>query len=188
VALPLVAVSPSEVKAQLPYVPANFTAASLYLRVEHGDGSLTVTSPVDVALVPASPGLFAFGGTEPRPGMLLHASGPPITSDDPALAGEVITVWASGLHVTGGGSDQVPSAGVPYTGSGPAFAPLRASVNGQPAEVKDVSLPPSSIGVYQIRVVLPSVVSGDGQAQLVITQDGFASNAVTLPVKRSLNF
>ncbi|MDQ2775365.1 MAG: hypothetical protein M3Y57_10690 [Acidobacteriota bacterium] len=186
--LPLVAVSPSEVKAQLPYVSASLTSASLYLRIEHNGGGAIVTNPIALSLVPASPGLFAFGGTEPRPGMLLHASGPPVTSDDPAAAGEVITVWASGLHVIGSGSDQALTAGVPYAGSNAIFAQLRASVNGQAAEVEDLSLPRSSIGVYQIRIALPPTVSGNSAAQLVVTQDGLASNAITFPVKRSSNF
>jgi uncharacterized protein (TIGR03437 family) len=188
VPLPLVAVSPSEIKAQLPYVPATLTSASLYLRIEHNDGGAAITNAIAVALVPASPGLFAFGGTEPRPGMLLHASGPPVTSDNPAGVGEVITVWASGLHLMSNGSDQSLTAGVPYAGSGPILAPLGAFVNGQAAEVEDVSLPQSSIGVYQIRIVLPPTTSGQSAAQLVVTQDGFASNTITFPVKRSSNF
>jgi len=184
VPLPLVAVSASEVRTQLPYVAGGATSANLYLRIEHDDGSSIVTSPVAVSLVSASPGLFAFGGSEPRPGMLLHTGDSPVTSDNPAGPEETVTVWATGLHVIGSSPEQAPVAGVPFSGTQAAFTPLHASVNGQPAEVKSASLPPTSMGVYQIRIVLPSEISGDGPAQLVVTQDGVTSNDITFPVKR----
>jgi uncharacterized protein (TIGR03437 family) len=189
--LPLIAVSPAEIRTQLPYAPVSFTSANLYLRIERNDGTVAITTPVTVSLTAASPALFAFGGKEPRPGILLHSDasdgldGAPVTSDDPAVPGEAVTVWTTGLELAGVAPEQAPVAGVPYTGTDLIFAPVRASVNGEPAEVQSVTYPRTSIGVYQIRIVLPPGIAQDSSAQLTITQDSVSSNVITVPVKRS---
>ena len=119
-------------------VPAEITSASLYLRIEHANGAVTTTTPVAVTLAPASPGLFAFAGPEPRPGMLLHADSSPasdasaVSSEAPALPGETVTVWAAGLHAVSVSPDQAPKAGVPYVGQDLTFAPSRQSLADNP--------------------------------------------------------
>ncbi|MBV9083807.1 MAG: IPT/TIG domain-containing protein, partial [Acidobacteriaceae bacterium] len=114
--LPLLSVSSTEVRAQLPYTAKGATAGSLYVRSEHSDGTVEITSAASIKLASASPGLFAFPGREPRTGILLHSrntgiqDGTPVTSDTPARPGEIVTVWATGLRVP---SDQDLVAGVP---------------------------------------------------------------------------
>ena len=189
VALSILSVSPSEVRTQLPYSSPAASSASLYIRQEREDGSIAVTSPGTVSISAASPGIFGFSGTEPRPGMLLHSgdqplfdSETPLSAEAPAKPGEVITAWVTGLHPIASSSDQMPMAGVPFSGSDLVFTPVRANVNGQSAEVISTSLPQTAVGVYQVRVLLPSFLA-PGRAQLVISEDGFTSNAVTLPVQ-----
>ena len=188
VPLPLLSVSPTEIRTQLSYTTANGSSASLYVREEHSDGSVTVTNPVPIALTPASPGLFAFGGNEPRAGMLLHSSADsagsqtPVSAQAPAAPGEVVSVWATGLHVINAPSDPGPVAGIPYSGSDLSLTPLHAVVNGVPAEVISAVLPETSIGVYELKIALPTSLSGPA-AQLSISQDGATSNTVTFPVR-----
>ncbi|MBV9268225.1 MAG: hypothetical protein JO061_18800, partial [Acidobacteriaceae bacterium] len=148
VPVPLLSISPTEIRAQLPYSIGNRSAATLFVRIDHGDGTVSATSPVSLTIAPASPGLFAFGGNEPRPGMLLHSgeAQTPVTSDTPAAAGEAVAIWATGLHVIG---DQTVAAGAPYSGPDLSFTPVRALVNGQPAEVRAISLPATSVGIYE---------------------------------------
>jgi uncharacterized protein (TIGR03437 family) len=183
VLLPLLSVSRNEVRAQLPYTQTATGYGSLYVRSERADGSVTLTSPASVAFATSSPGIFAFTGPEPRAGILLHGDdsaegGSPVTAEAPASPGEVVTVWVTGLHPVTSSSDQMPVAGIPYAGGELSFTPVHAQVNGQPAEVLSTTLPQTSIGVYQVRLVLPRLVNRD-RAELAIVEDGYSSNLVT---------
>lgn len=186
-ALALLSVAQTEIHAQLPYTIPAGGSGSLYVRSEYPDGSVAVTSPASVSFSTATPGIFAFGGNEPRPGILLHTngaqdSGSPVTADAPAAAGEVVSLWVTGLHPVTSSSEQMPVAGAPYMGSDLTFTPLRAVVNGQDAEVVSASLPSTSIGVYQVLVLLPPNLTRE-KAELSIGEDGYNSNAITFPVR-----
>ena len=123
-ALPLLSVSPTEIRTQLPYTLDESAAVSVYVRTQHGDGQVTVTNATALRTAPASPGLFGFGGPEPRQGMILHATmadnqeaaGTPVTASNPAQPGEQLIVWAAGLGTLD--NDTPPQAGVPYAGCG----------------------------------------------------------------------
>ena len=189
-ALPLLSVSPTEVRTQLPYLLDESTAVSLYVRTEHTNGQVTITNAEPIHTAPAAPGLFGFGGSEPRQGMVLHAAddgqdggGTPVTAANPAQPGEQLIVWAAGLGTLD--SEVTPQAGVPYDGPADAqlLHPVSASVDGQPAQVLSASLPPGGIGIYEIRLLTPSTLSAESVAHLSISQNGVSSNMVTFPVK-----
>jgi len=71
---PLLYVSPTQINAQMPFEFSDRTSVSLYARNIHADGSVSVTSPVAVTIVPQNPGIFAQYGTDPRPGLVYHGS------------------------------------------------------------------------------------------------------------------
>ena len=184
-ALPLLLAAPSEVRAQLPYDTGGASSASLYVRTERSDGSVTITNAIALKLVPASPGVFAFGGPEPRAGMLLHGqAGAPVTQDSPVHPGEVVTLWTTGLGlVDTGDPTKTVLPGIPYADlDAPVEIPVRATVNGIPAEVTSAVLPKGSIGVYEVRIVIPNGVEPDSSAQLFLMQNGSISNTVTFPI------
>lgn len=185
VPIPLLSVSPSEIRAQLPYTALASGAGSLYVRAERADGSIRVSAPASVIFGSASPGIFSFAGPEPRNGILLHSgdqakAGSPVTRQAPALPGEIVALWVTGLHTVPPSPDQAPAAGVPFSGGELGFSPIRALVNGQAAEVVSAALPLTSIGVYQVQVLLPQGLSGDN-SELSISEDGYNSNTVTFP-------
>jgi len=190
--LPLLSVSPTQIRAQIPYALANVSSASIYVRTEHSDGRITTTSATAVKIVPANPGLFAFAGTEPREGLILHAStnsdgqsGTPVTSENPARPGETLIVWAAGLGVVNDASAAARATmGVPYAGSDARVAtPVSALVEGRSAQVVSAGLPQGSIGIYEVRVVLPSDLPNNPKTQLLIAQNGYVSNRITVPVQ-----
>lgn len=193
--LPLLSASPAQVRAQFPYDLGNASVASLYVRTQHGDGTVTTTTAAAVKLLPATPGLFAFGGNEPRIGMVLHTDGisgesrAPVTADDPASPGEVLVLWAAGLGAVNSGD--VPSelaAGAPYEGpDAPVFIPVSAIVAGRPAQVISATLPHASIGIYEVRVQLPAELPTDTKTALLISQDAELSNTVTIPVEKTVH-
>ncbi len=190
-ALPLLAVSPQQVQAQIPFALEGRSAASLYLRTEHDNGVISTSNPVAVKLVPANPGLFAFNGTEPRGGILLHASEPgghtdgtPVTEENPAQPEEIITVWATGLGPiadSNGGLTAV--AGVPFPGPAASVSiPVAAQINGQSAQVVSARLLKDAIGVYAVQVLVPSNLGGSAAARLSLLQNGLTSNTVTFSI------
>ncbi len=190
-ALPLLAVSPTQVQAQIPYDLENRNAASLYIRTEHANGAVSVTTPISLKLTPASPGLFAFSGSEPRAGILLHAGGseaeggPPVDDQSPASPGEVLTIWATGLGaVSENSASDSRLTGRPYAGVAAAVsAPVAALINGEDAEVLSATLPEGAIGVYRIEVLVPPEIAASGEAYLSITQGPNSSNTVRFPLR-----
>jgi uncharacterized protein (TIGR03437 family) len=191
-ALALLSVSPTQIRAQIPYELGDRSSASMYVRTEHNDGRITTTSAIAVKIVAANPGLFAFGGAEPRSGLVLHAkidsdgqSGVPVTVENPARPGETLIVWAAGLGaVKEGHSTARARMGVPYTGSDARVAtPVDALVQGRSADVVSAVLPRGSIGIYEVRVVLPADLPNNAEAQLLIAQNGYVSNRITVPVE-----
>jgi uncharacterized protein (TIGR03437 family) len=115
--------------------------------------------------------------------------GAPITSNSPAHPGEAITLWAAGLGPLQAVSGTAPAviAGVPNMQADlPVQIPVTATVNGVPAEVFLATLPSGSIGIYEVRILLPSNLPKAASTTLSISQDGRLSNTVTIPVKNGI--
>ncbi|MGA8028498.1 MAG: hypothetical protein WB992_15245 [Bryobacteraceae bacterium] len=194
--LPLLSVSPGEIRAQMPYDFGKASGGSLYVRTEREEGGVTTTNAVPVRMEAATPGLFAFGGNEPRIGLILHAdrdqagrAGSPVTAEDPAKPGEVLIFWAAGLGPVNN-EDGVTAliAGVPYDGPDAAVMnPVDAVVSGRSAQVVSATLPRQAIGVYEIRIVLPPDLPSDPKTPLLIMQNGLLSNTVTIPVENAIH-
>jgi uncharacterized protein (TIGR03437 family) len=173
--LPLLSVSPTQIRAQIPYVLGNASSASIYVRTEHTDGKVTTTSATAVNIVPANPGLFAFGGAEPRSGLILHAK-----TDSDGQSGTPVTA-------ENGNSPHRATMGVPYIGPDAGVAtPVNALVEGRSASVVSAVLPQGSIGIYEVRVVLPPDLPNNAKAQLLIAQNGYVSNRITVPVQSAV--
>jgi len=96
VAAPLFFVSPKQINAQIPYEFLDTTSINAYVRVKHKDGSVSVSTPVAVTMVPQNPGIFTQGGeSDPRPGVVLHGSSNAtgtVSVDGSVKAGDVGTV------------------------------------------------------------------------------------------------
>jgi uncharacterized protein (TIGR03437 family) len=168
--LPLLSVSPEQVQLQMPSDMGGATAGSLYVRTVHTAGGVTTTNAVNVKFTAAFPGIFAVGAKEPRSGLLLHAAGAPVSPDTPAKPGEIVTVWATGLGQVDGEDRQT-------------LKPVSVFVNEEPAEVVSATLPPGSVGVYEVRLILPSNAEAKSAAQLALMQNGNTSNTVIFPLE-----
>ena len=168
--LPLLSVSPEQVQLQMPADLGGASAGSLYVRTVHATRAVSTTSALAVKFTAAFPGIFAVGANEPRSGLLLHEAGAPVSPDTPAKPGEVLTVWATGLGQVDGPDGQV-------------LKPVSASVNNEPAEVVSATLPQGSVGVYEVRVILPQDLGARSTVQLVLVQNGNTSNTVAFPLE-----
>ncbi len=107
-AAPMISASPSQINVQVPYELGDRTSSSAWVRIQHADGSVTVTTPVAVSLVQQNPGIFANsngpnGNTDPRPGYVYHASSyatGAISVDGTVNAGDVATITISSADGT----------------------------------------------------------------------------------------
>ena len=97
--VPLLYVSPTQINAQMPWEFTDRTSVSVYARNTHADGSISVTSPIAVTIVPENPGIFAQYGTDPRPGFVYHGSSSAVSTiqiDGTIQAGDVANITVAG--------------------------------------------------------------------------------------------
>ena len=124
-------------------------------------------------------------------------AGAPITAANPALPGETINIFATGLGlicsspVINNFCSVIPDPGLSaivdgakYTGpaANAPFADVSALVAGSSATVISASLIPGQIGMYVVQLEINSTVTPDALAQATISQGLTTSNIVTIPV------
>src|SRR5580698_5676793 len=90
-------VSPNRIDVQVPFELIDTNSSSLYVRTLHNDGTVTVTTAVEVqvALAAAAPGIFAIPGSEPRIGIAQHYSTYPlgvISIDGEPTPGDIVSI------------------------------------------------------------------------------------------------
>jgi uncharacterized protein (TIGR03437 family) len=111
----------------------------------------------------------------------------PVTPDNPAVPGELIYVYATGLGVPvlNDANKDLIQTGVKYPAGGPVTTPasfVNAIAGGKTADVITATLLPGSVGVYQVLLHLNPDLTTDPYSQLTIAQDIYVSNIVTVPV------
>jgi uncharacterized protein (TIGR03437 family) len=117
-----------------------------------------------------------------------NVSGAPITLDNPAVPGEVINIYATGIGQTvlPDGATPAGSTGQVYTG--PAYnlpvTPIdNAQLSTTTANVLGAALIPGMVGVYQVTIQIATTLPTNANTQLFIAQSTFTSNIVVIPVQ-----
>jgi uncharacterized protein (TIGR03437 family) len=110
-----------------------------------------------------------------------------VTTQNPAIPGELITVSTTGLGALAdpsGNAVNPPADGAPFAGPVPnsAVNTVSATVNQVTGQVVSAELPIGSYGVSQVQVLLPTTLTSNPVTQLYIAQNAFISNTVTIPV------
>ncbi len=116
-----------------------------------------------------------------------NIAGAPVTLTNPALPGEIIVAYATGLGlpVLSDAVQSLVNTGMQYPVNGPPTVPqefVSATAGGSTADVLQATVLPGTVGQYQIVLHLnPSLVTN--QNTLVdIAQDTFISNEVAFPL------
>jgi uncharacterized protein (TIGR03437 family) len=114
-------------------------------------------------------------------------AGSPVTPDNPAVPGEILLVYATGLGLPVITADVQPliNTGQKYPVGGPVTQPVNfvsSLAGGKTANVLSAGLMPGSTGVFQVVLQLNSSMPTDYLTQLYIAQDVYISNIVTIPV------
>jgi hypothetical protein len=115
------------------------------------------------------------------------AAGTRVTQDNPAIPGEVITIFAAGLGQTtlADGSTPAGVSGQVYHGPDyniPETLVDNAQVGGQTANILSAGLKPGMIGIYEVKLQLGTSLPTNLNTQMYIAQSFFTSNIVTIPV------
>jgi uncharacterized protein (TIGR03437 family) len=162
---PLFFVSPTQINFQFPF---EVTGAQALVQVTTLDGATTLLVPV----MPAAPAIIAGG--------IIHAAtGAPVNADNPARAGEVLTLFATGLGVT---NPAVPSgAPAPSAPLAVTASPVTVIMRDWSANVVFSGLAPGSVGLYQVSFVVPDGPSGI--VQLTVSAAGRVSSPVVVPTR-----
>jgi len=148
--LPLYSVSPGQINAQLPLeCAASGTATAIVT-----SGGQTVTQTFTLAQ--ASPGIFTVNGSGAGDGVILHGDNTLVTAANPATAGEVVVIYATGLGATSPSFATGTAANQPNV----TALPVTVTVGGQNAAVVYSGLTQSLVGLYQINAIMPSGVTG----------------------------
>jgi uncharacterized protein (TIGR03437 family) len=134
------------------------------------------SAPIDVPALLAKPGIFTSGGA---PIVTHNSDGTLVAESSPAVAGEVVVIWCTGL-----GAVAPPVA----TGS-PASAtvlssvvlPVVVTIGGQESKIYFAGLAPGFVGLYQIDVEIPAGLGGT-TASLVVEVSGSRSVAGQIAV------
>ena len=173
---PVQFVSPTQVNAQIPYDVISGTVLPVVVYV---NGRASAASQVQVR--DAAPGIFTVSQSGVGPAKALHADGSPVGAGSPAITGEEIQIFCSGLGATITSAAALPiTTGQPGAGQPIANAP---SVRIGTAVVSVTSAVAASglVGQYIVRVIVPNLTSGD--QPLVVAVAGASTHApVTIPV------
>jgi uncharacterized protein (TIGR03437 family) len=116
-------------------------------------------------------------------------AGAPVTPDNPAVPGEVISLYATGLGLTTAPDGSFPNnTGQIYSGPpNTAFAPVdNVQAGGTTANVISSGLKPGLLGIYEVQIQLASSLTTNPNTQVYIAQNIFTSNIVTIPVVNSI--
>jgi uncharacterized protein (TIGR03437 family) len=111
-----------------------------------------------------------------------NIEGAQVNTDNPAVPGEMVYVFATGLGPT---SPATVDTGQVFRGG--SLNPLAVGVDsiltgGTTANPVSVGLVPGTVGVYYVQMLLNSGLASDNLTQMTIAQQAFVSNVVTFPV------
>jgi uncharacterized protein (TIGR03437 family) len=176
VALPLLLTSPTQINAQ---IPPN-TAAGTYPLVIRSIANLAESTSENVTVAKYAPAVFVDSTGQIA---LFHANGQYVSTKNPATRDEPLTMYATGLGVTTGGTvtagNVSPSS--PLAVSAPVLVYFGDPGYSQAGVIVDWSgLAPGFIGVYQLNLQIPGTHL-DGNALPVTISIGGVSSPTTGP-------
>jgi uncharacterized protein (TIGR03437 family) len=163
---PLYYVSASQVNIQIPYEVAGQQQVSVSVGY---NGIASAAQGIQIAA--SAPRIY--------PGVV-NADGSPNSPDNPAAAGTIVTLFATGQGVTSPQSVTGKAAAAPYP---QPVAPVRVSIGGQDAEILFAGSAPGTVGVLQVNVRLPAGVAGNTASVLLTIGEATSQKGVVVSVQ-----
>ncbi|MBM3784277.1 MAG: hypothetical protein FJW30_07935 [Acidobacteria bacterium] len=140
-----------------------------------------VSTGVAIPVLASAPGIFTQSSTGAGAGAVTRASGAFVTSAEPAIAGEILILFATGEGATDpAGVDGRPAA-VPLPRP---KLPVRVVIDGREIVPAYAGGAPGQVaGVMQVNFVVPEGLAGGDRRLQLRVGDKLSSEAVTLPVR-----
>ncbi|HEX3748507.1 MAG TPA: hypothetical protein VHW09_31485 [Bryobacteraceae bacterium] len=116
-----------------------------------------------------------------------NIAGAPVTGTNPAVPGEIIVMYATGLglpNLTDNVSGLV-NTGMQYPVNGPVTVPqnfVAATIGGSTGDVLQATMLPGAVGQYQVVIHLNQNLVSSATTLATIAQNDFISNQVSLPL------
>ena len=178
----------NEIPAPLLYVSSGVAAAIVPFEVSgavqvavqvNSNGRISASRTFSVAS--AAPGIFSLDATGSGPGAVLNQDYTVNSASNPAVAGSVVMLYATG----GGRTDPASSTGSLARAVTPLSSHVSATIGGLPATVLYAGSAPAEVnGVLQVNVQLPNGVAGQGTVPILLTIGGKSSQTtVTIAVQ-----
>jgi uncharacterized protein (TIGR03437 family) len=172
---PLYFVSASQINMLVPFATAGPTATIV---VQNGGvNSNTVTVPVAAT----SPGVYTLDQSGSGGGAILHADYSLVNAAKPAIGGETVLIYLTGLGTVTPGLNDGTAGNVTtlYT----ADADVVVYVGGEQATVLFKGLAPGYPGLYQLNVTLPQFLKASGNLPLAIQTTNAFHDQVDIPIQ-----
>ena len=165
---PLYAASNGMVTAIVPYEVAGAGKVKVQLSYNGLQAPIQTLQLTDTA-----PGLFSADSSGNGPGAFTNEDGTVNSPDNPAKAGSVIVLTATG----GGQTNPASTTGSVATGPAPLVAPASVKVGGEDAKIYYIGSAPGAVaGTLQIKLRLPSDLT-TGSPAVVLTIGSQTSQA-----------
>ena len=169
---PIAYASPTQINAQL---PAELLPNRQYQVIVNANGVYSKPEPINT--IAAQPVLAAFSD-----GRIIaqDVNFNLINAQNPAHAGQVITLYLTGMGATNPPvptGTLAPGSPLAVTASQP-----QVSIDTSSADILFSGLTPGAVGLYQVNIHIPANVR-TGDLPLVVSQGGVASNTAILPVR-----
>jgi uncharacterized protein (TIGR03437 family) len=172
-AAPIYFVSTGQINCLVPYAATGTTAT---ITVTNGGAT---SNSVTVPLAATAPGMFASSQNGTGTGAIRHADGTLVNAASPAVGGETVELYLTGMGaVNPAVADGVGATVLTNTVSQPVVL-----VGGMQGTVGFSGLAPGFPGLYQMNVTLPAFPSGQGTLPLAISTSNAFHDQVVIPVQ-----
>jgi uncharacterized protein (TIGR03437 family) len=137
------------------------------------------STPATVTLAPVSPGIFTATADGKGAGAITHVDGSAVTTQNPAHAGELVILYATGL---GQVAPAVATGALP-AGASSTFASVTLTIGGITFIPDFAGLSGCCVGLNQINARVPFGVSSGNAVPVVLNIGGKSSNTATIAVQ-----
>ena len=114
-----------------------------------------------------------------------NVEGAPISSDNPAVPGEIVYVYGTGLGLPAGDVGASLQTGTQWPAGQRVTSPMvavSAIAGGKTADVLSATLLPGTVGTYLVVLHLNGDIPTQPATAITVAQDIYVSNVVHIPV------
>ena len=171
--VPIFYAAPAQLGIQIPFEVAG-TSATVSVSVAG-----QTSAPATVALASVAPGIFTATADGKGAGAITHADGSAVTTQNPARAGELVILYATGL---GQVAPAVLTGALPAAAAS-TFAQVTLTIGGISVIPDFAGLAGCCVGLNQVNVRVPFGVNPGNTVPVVLNIGGKSSNTATIAVQ-----